>query len=401
MAFTQLPPLSLYIHIPWCVQKCPYCDFNSHQVKQPIPQQAYVNRLLSDLEQALPSVWGRSIISIFIGGGTPSLFEPQYIDQLLSGIRALIPFNADIEITLEANPGTVEASKFKGFYDAGINRISIGVQSFDDNFLKSLGRIHDSDEAIKAYQIAREAGFKNINIDLMYGLPKQSIKQALQDLSIAIELAPEHLSWYQLTLEPNTLFYKQPPPLPNDDLIIDMSSQGIDLLNQANYQQYEVSAYSRKGRYPSEHNMNYWQFGDYLGIGAGAHQKITRADQQSITRTSKRRSPKDYLNLDKRIIDNSNQLNQQELPLEFMLNALRLKNGFVENLFHQHSGLLLADIEKTLVQAESQGLLIRDDGRIIPSEQGYLFLNDLLTLFLPENYPHLASKENITIKNIS
>ena len=257
MTITQLPPLSLYVHFPWCVQKCPYCDFNSHAVKQAIPQEEYIDALLEDLEQQLPSVWGRSITSIFIGGGTPSLMSVNAMDNLLSGIRARLPFMSDIEITMEANPGTVEADKFKGFFDAGINRISIGVQSFNNDFLKVLGRIHQADEAKRAFEIAREAGFNNINIDLMYALPGQSIVQALNDLKIATALKPEHLSWYQLTLEPNTAFHHNPPAkMANDDLLADISEHGLNYLLSKNYQRYEVSAFNLAGKYPSWHNTN-------------------------------------------------------------------------------------------------------------------------------------------------
>jgi len=401
MAITQLPPLSLYIHTPWCVQKCPYCDFNSHQLKKPIPEDDYIECLLRDLEQEMPSVWGRQLSSIFIGGGTPSLFSPQSFDRLFSGVRALLPFHADMEITMEANPGTVEAEKFKGFFDAGINRISIGVQSFDNHFLQSLGRIHDGDEALRAFEIARNAGFNNINLDLMYALPNQTIAQALDDLTIATQLAPEHLSWYQLTLEPNTLFYHQPPPLPDDEAVCDIAEQGLALLSSTGYQRYEVSAYSREGQFPSAHNLNYWQFGDYLGIGAGAHGKITRADNQTITRISKRRNPKDYLNPDKSFIDTSRQIPPAEFPLEFMMNAMRLKNGIDESLFFKTTGLLLGQIEPALAQAENAGFLERTESRLRPSPNGYQFLNELLECFMPENFSQLGSGEQIKIKNLS
>ncbi|WP_444995535.1 radical SAM family heme chaperone HemW [Aliikangiella sp. IMCC44359] len=400
MTITSLPPLSLYIHTPWCVQKCPYCDFNSHQLKTTIPEQEYIDRLLFDLEQELPEIWGRSLNSIFIGGGTPSLFSGKSYERLLSGIRALLPFHADMEITMEANPGTVEADKFNEFYQAGINRISIGVQSFNNQFLKVLGRIHDGSEASRAYQIAREAGFKNINLDLMYALPQQTVQQALNDLKMAIELAPEHLSWYQLTLEPNTLFYHQPPPLPDDELTCDMAEQGIELLTKHEYQQYEVSAYSSAGHYPSTHNLNYWQFGDYLGIGAGAHGKITRADTQTITRKSKKRNPKDYLDTNKAVIDKQQQILKEELPLEFMMNAMRLKDGVPTALFFQTTGLLISQIENALTEAEKQGLLTKDHDYIRPTEQGYRFLNELLTFFMPENIFINSNQDTIKIKRL-
>ncbi len=400
MAITQLPPLSLYVHTPWCVQKCPYCDFNSHQLKEDIPEEEYINRLLFDLEQELPSVWGRQLTSIFIGGGTPSLFSPESIDKLICGIRALLPFHSDMEITMEANPGTVEANNFIGFRKAGINRISLGVQSFNDSFLKSLGRIHNAHEAEKAFSIARKAGFDNINIDLMYALPGQSVTQAIDDLRKAVSLSPEHLSWYQLTLEPNTYFYQYPPPLPNDDLIIDMSEQGLNWLEKNHYSRYEVSAFSRSNSYPSQHNLNYWQFGDYLGIGAGAHQKITRADNQTIVRKSKYRNPKDYLNQEKETTVKSHEIRKEELPLEFMMNALRLKQGVSEELFFNTTGLLIGQLQKSLVEAESRELLIRENNNIRASEKGYQFLNELLQIFMPENYPELAEEKTIAIKSI-
>ncbi|MGX5200834.1 radical SAM family heme chaperone HemW [Aliikangiella sp. IMCC44632] len=401
MPITTLPPLALYIHTPWCVQKCPYCDFNSHTLKQSIPEREYIDRLLFDLESEMPSVWGRQLSSIFIGGGTPSLLSPESYDRLLSGIRALLPFYADIEITMEANPGTVEAEKFAGFFAAGINRISIGVQSFNDKYLSTLGRIHSANEAEKAFQIARNAGFKNINVDLMYALPQQTLDQAMQDLNQAIALQPEHISWYQLTLEPNTLFYNQPPTLPEDELICDMADAGIELLAQNDYQQYEVSAYSRGGNYRSQHNLNYWQFGDYLGIGAGAHGKITRADKNSITRISKRRSPKDYLNSEKPIIDRQRELTLDELPLEFMMNVMRLKQGVPQSLFFETTGLALNQISDVLRQVEQAGLISLKDQKIAPSEQGYRFVNETLAYFMPENFKHFSGLKNIKIKEIT
>lgn len=403
MALSQLPPLSLYVHTPWCVQKCPYCDFNSHQLRQDIPEEKYIKRLLEDLEQEIPNIWGRNLSSIFIGGGTPSLFSPESYEKLLSGIRALIPFHSDIEITMEANPGSVEAEKFKGFYSAGINRISIGIQSFNNYFLQSLGRVHNANEAETAFQIARESGFNNINIDLMYALPKQTLEQALADLKKAISLQPEHLSWYQLTIEPNTLFYHQPPSLPEDEKIIDMSEQGIDLLAKNNYQRYEVSAFSRSGKSPSAHNLNYWQFGDYLGIGAGAHGKITRADNQTITRKSKKRNPKDYLNNKTSIIENKKIIPAEELPLEFMMNALRLKKGFLIESFYQTTGILIQEINHTIEKAINDNLITKKSNHIVPTTHGYQFLNELLEYFMPENFPNLKQKkqQKITVKNLT
>lgn len=398
---SQLPPLSLYIHFPWCVQKCPYCDFNSHAVKQSIPEADYIDSLLLDLEQELPAIWGRSITSIFIGGGTPSLLSVRGMDRLLSGVRARLPFLADTEVTMEANPGTVEADKFKGFFNAGINRISIGVQSFNDDFLLTLGRIHHSDEAKKAFEIARNAGFNNINIDLMYALPNQSIQQAISDLEIATNLKPEHLSWYQLTLEPNTEFHHRPPNnMASDDKLADISEQGLDFLQNKNYQRYEVSAFSLSGNNQSWHNTNYWQFGDYIGIGAGAHGKITRADTQQIVRTSKKRSPKDYLNKDKSFINKTRILQPQELPLEFMLNAMRFKKGINEELFFQTTGLLLVEIQHVIDKCITRGLLTHDNKTIRPTKTGFNFLNEILSEFTEENFPKLNKHEKIVIKEI-
>ncbi len=398
MTITQLPPLSLYIHIPWCVRKCPYCDFNSHEFQQPIPEDDYIDRLLFDLEQEIPNVWGRKIVSIFIGGGTPSLLSPKSVERLLSSIRALLAFQSDIEITMEANPGTFEAEKFSGFRQAGINRLSIGVQSFSNLFLEKLGRIHNASEAKEAFAIARNAGFDNINLDLMYALPGQSTEQSMQDLEQAIQLSPEHISWYQLTLEPNTYFYRYPPVLPDDEQITTTSESGIHLLEENGYQQYEVSAYSKNSTRQSQHNLNYWQFGDYLGIGAGAHQKITRADTQTITRKSKHRQPKNYLNTEKSVIASEKELCRNELPLEFMMNALRLKDGVEQPLFFNHTGLLLGDIEKQLKLAEENKMISRENNQIKTTQQGYHFLNEVLELFMPENFKKLESTDKISVK---
>ncbi len=400
MPIAKLPPLSMYIHVPWCVRKCPYCDFNSHAVTSNIPEEAYVDALLEDLSQQMPSVWGRQLVSIFIGGGTPSLFSPQSYEKLFSGIRALIPFQQDIEITMEANPGTAEAEKFAGFVEAGINRISIGVQSFNDNHLQALGRIHSAEEVEKAYRIARDAGCKNINLDLMYALPNQTLNESLDDLKQAIALSPEHLSWYQLTLEPNTLFYHQPPTLPKESVMDDIAEQGLALIESSGYNRYEVSAYSRGGKVLSVHNLNYWQFGDYLGIGAGAHGKITRADEQSIQRISKKRSPKDYLDSKKPFIESSKIIAQQELPLEFMMNAMRLKDGVDIESFFEHTGVLFSQIQKQISEAQETGLLELLDGRVKPSKRGYLFLNELLERFMPEQFPALNNSSQITIKQL-
>ena len=393
---TYLPPLTLYIHYPWCVQKCPYCDFNSHSNDKTSLQSenTYIDALLSDLEEELPTIWGRSISAIFIGGGTPSLMSVKNMDRLLSGIRARLPFLADIEITMEANPGTIEADKFAGFNDAGVNRISIGVQSFNDEFLKTLGRIHNSEQALRAIQTARNAGFKNLNIDLMYALPNQSIEQAMSDLSQAISLQPEHLSWYQLTLEPNTAFHHSPPPkMANDDLVADISEKGLELLSLNEYKRYEVSAFSKNGEYNCWHNMNYWQFGDYLGIGAGAHGKITRADTQQITRKSKKRSPKDYLNNDKPFIESSHSLAAQQMPFEFMLNTLRLSDGVETKSFFERTGIDVLAIDKIMNNLRSKELLIKDKNRIQTTPLGFQYLNQVLSEFSDDNFQFLNNSK--------
>jgi oxygen-independent coproporphyrinogen-3 oxidase len=399
MSVNKLPPLSLYIHVPWCIKKCPYCDFNSHEFKQAIPEDIYIDRLIFDLEQEIPNVTDRKLTSIFIGGGTPSLLSPNAFRRLLKTIPSLVPFEENIEITLEANPGTFEAEKFNGFRDAGINRLSMGVQSFNDSFLNKLGRIHNASEAINAFDIARSAGFDNINIDLMYALPGQSIEQAMQDLNQAIQLSPEHISWYQLTLEPNTYFYRYPPSLPSDESIINISESGIKLLTDNDYQQYEVSAYSRSVNRRSEHNLNYWQFGDYLGIGAGAHQKLTSPENKTITRKSKQRLPSHYMDKNKDITASEKNIELREIPLEFMMNILRLKEGVKQELFSNYTSLKLSDIETQLQKAEEMSLLECKNGFIKTTKQGYNFLNDVLQLFMPENFSHLEypSKINVTM----
>ena len=378
--FSILPPLSLYIHIPWCVRKCPYCDFNSHTADN-IPEQQYIDTLLEDLEQALPEVWGRRLISIFIGGGTPSLFSAESINRLISGIRARITCIADIEITMEANPGTFEQEKFKQFKQAGITRLSIGIQSFDDEKLTALGRIHGSTEAKAAVHMAKAAGFENMNLDLMFGLPDQSLQQGLQDLQTAIDLQPTHISWYQLTIEPNTLFYSHPPTVPDDEAIWQLQNQGQGKLHDAGFMQYEISAYAQVNK-TCQHNMNYWQFGDYLAIGAGAHGKITRADTQSTRRYSKLRQPQAYLSATALDRTSSEQiLTIEDHVFEFMLNALRLKQGFELSTFEQHTGLSRELILPGCQQAIDKGLLIQTGECLKPTELGYRFLNDLINLF--------------------
>lgn len=377
-------PLALYIHIPWCIRKCPYCDFNSHHAPSNLPEKQYVQALLNDLSQELPYIWGRRLESIFIGGGTPSLFSAESMDELISGIRALLPFRPNIEITLEANPGTFEQEKFKGFREAGINRLSVGIQSFNPQHLQALGRVHNQAEALKAAEVARYAGFDNFNLDLMFGLPQQSLEQALADLQQAIDLQPTHLSWYQLTLEPNTLFYKHPPGLPDDDLLVDMQYAGQALLQQAGYTQYEVSAYAQAGR-ECRHNLNYWQFGDYLGIGAGAHGKITDPFKQVI-RHQKYRQPTQYLQQTElgQARSETQVLTAADLKFEFMLNALRLKSGFDLELFAERTSLSIETLQAPLDLAAQKGWLTIDQTHIQTTELGWQFLNTVIQLFLED-----------------
>jgi len=372
-----LPPLALYVHIPWCVRKCPYCDFNSHERSGELPEGQYVEKLLLDLETSLPSVWGRRITSVFIGGGTPSLFAPESIDRLLSGIRARLTLEPEAEITLEANPGTVEAARFRGFREAGVNRISVGVQSFDERMLKALGRIHDAGEARRAVDAAL-ASFDNVNLDLMYGLPGQGAAMARADLEQGIATGVPHLSAYQLTIEPNTVFFSKPPKLPEHDACADMQAMIEEILNERGFEHYETSAFARPG-HRSRHNLNYWQFGDYLGIGAGAHGKVSFPDR--ITRHSRMKQPREYLAASNTLIEEK-EVPANEVPFEFMLNALRLTDGFPPSLFSARTGLPLAAVDRELQKAEEQGLLERDWQRIRPTERGRLFLNELLALFL-------------------
>jgi putative oxygen-independent coproporphyrinogen III oxidase len=383
--FTALPPLSLYVHLPWCVRKCPYCDFNSHEIKGTVPERAYVGALIADLEQELPAIWGRPVETVFIGGGTPSLFSPEAIDRLLSGLRALLVLPATAEITLEANPGAVEAGRFAEFRAAGVNRLSIGVQSFDDSMLAGLGRIHDARQAVTAAETAHTAGFAELNLDLMYGLPGQTAGQALADLEQALALSTTHLSHYQLTIEPNTRFAHAPPTLPDDDAIWKMQQACQARLAAGGFEHYEVSAYARPG-HRCRHNLNYWRFGDYLGIGAGAHAKISSAQTQCIVRSAKLRHPRVYLaeaSGPKRIAD-ERVLKRQEAGFEFMLNALRLTDGFEVPLFARHTGLPLSIVESALQKAETKGLIERDMHLVRPTALGRRFLNDLTALFLPE-----------------
>ena len=381
-----LPPLSLYIHIPWCVKKCPYCDFNSHKSPDVLPENDYIDALIRDLEQEVPYIWGRTIKTVFIGGGTPSLFSAKAYDRLFSSLRALLPINHNAEITLEANPGTFEQERFADYLSLGINRLSIGIQSFNNDSLQALGRIHDGQQAIRAVETAHKVGFENFNLDLMFGLPHQTEKTAREDIETAIALEPAHLSYYQLTIEPNTLFHQQPPTLPDDDPIFDWQIDNQHRLRKAGYAQYEVSAYA-KNKKQCQHNVNYWQFGDYLGIGAGAHGKISDAAKQSITRRSKQKQPQAYIGsagTEKSILTNEI-ITTRDIGFEFMLNALRLTDGFPTPLFYQHVGLPISHIEKALQKAELQELVTWDIHRICPTEKGQRYLNSLIELFLPDN----------------
>lgn len=377
---TALPPLSLYVHFPWCVRKCPYCDFNSHEVKGSFPEEDYLAALRADLEGALPLIWGRKIYTVFIGGGTPSLMSAAGLDRLLSDIRTLLPLDGAAEITMEANPGTFESEKFKSYRASGVNRLSIGIQSFNARHLAALGRIHDDTEARRAVDIA-QANFDNFNLDLMFALPSQTVKEAEQDVMTAMSFAPPHLSLYHLTLEPNTYFAKHPPVVPDDDTSAEMQDMIQALTESAGYQHYEVSAYAKQGR-QSRHNLNYWQFGDYLGIGAGAHSKISFPHR--IVRQMRYKQPKAYLEATQKglPVQEEFEVSRNDLGFEFMLNALRLSEGFETHLFAERTGLTLNAIEKAMNAAEAKGLLYRDHKVIRPTELGRRFLNDLQQMFL-------------------
>ena len=374
--FLELPPLALYIHYPWCVKKCPYCDFNSHEGSI---HNGYIKALLKDLDDDLKFIQNRKIHSIFIGGGTPSLMSIEDAYELFDGLNERLSISKNIEITLEANPGTFEVEKFSEFRKVGINRLSVGVQSFKDNQLKFLGRIHSGGDALRAISEAKKVGFDNLNIDLMYGLKDQTIDMCLEDVMQAIELKPSHISFYQLTLEPNTLFAKYPPKLPIDEKIWDMGEQGAALLNQNGFRQYEVSAYSER---PSEHNINYWKFGDYIGIGAGAHGKITDVESQQIFRTLKPKSPKEYLSKMQTGADIPTKKEVDNVAFEFMLNSLRLKDGFSSSLFESRTGLLIESLSSELGRAENLGLLENKNNWIKPTSKGFNFLNELQEIFL-------------------
>ena len=381
-----LPPLALYVHVPWCVRKCPYCDFNSHGVGRgaALPEEAYLAALIDDLKADLPLAAGREVVSVFIGGGTPSLMSASFYRRLLQALETCLPLAEDIEITLEANPGTLERGRFAGYRAAGINRLSLGVQSFQDEQLTALGRIHSGDDAQAAVQEAREAGFDNLNIDLMHGLPGQSVASALADLDQALALAPEHLSWYQLTLEPNTEFHSHPPTLPEEEVLWDIQDMGHDKLEAAGLARYEISAYSRPGR-RARHNLNYWQFGDYLGIGAGAHGKLSaRAEGElAIERRWKARQPEAYLrrHQDPRgFVAGRSPVSDDELPLEFAMNALRLVDGVAMATWEANAGKPASLMHARLQEAREKGLLVEDTRRLQASSRGLLFLNELLAM---------------------
>jgi oxygen-independent coproporphyrinogen-3 oxidase len=377
-------PLSLYVHLPWCVHKCPYCDFNSHEMKGALPESAYVDGLLADLDQDLPRVAGRELASIFFGGGTPSLFSPQAIERILQGVRARIACTGNIEITLEANPGTVEQARFEGFRAAGVNRLSIGIQSLNARHLKMLGRIHGPDEARRAVFAARAAGFSNFNLDLMYALPEQSVIEARADLEQAIALEPAHLSYYQLTLEPNTLFYQRPPPLPDEETTWAIHRQGEALLSGAGYAQYEISAHAQDG-HQCRHNRNYWEFGDYLGIGAGAHGKLTDGVGR-IWRTAKQRHPRTYLDsaATPARLQRNDSVPEHDRPLEYLMNALRLNEGFALGDYRARTGLDTDSLQPGLGKALADGLLECAGERLRATSIGRRHLDGLLTAFVPE-----------------
>lgn len=366
------------MHIPWCVRKCPYCDFNSHE-SVTIPEAAYTRQLINDLNRDLPWVQERKLGSIFFGGGTPSLFSPAAIAEVINAAECSIGFEKDIEITLEANPGTLEQGRFAGYKAAGINRLSIGIQSFDDAQLKKLGRIHDRENALKAARSARKAGIENFNLDLMHGLPGQSLDSAMNDLKQALELNPSHLSWYQLTIEPNTAFYKQPPVLPEDDCLADIQFAGHEFLQQQGYGHYEISAYSKPEMH-SRHNLNYWQFGDYLGIGAGAHGKLTHPREGKIYRTAKTRTPKDYLSRTTGFNAQCQAVDKEELPLEFFMNALRLVEGVPAAYYEQRTGLDFSAITATWQKLAARELVSQNADRLGTTEKGLQFLNAVLEI---------------------
>jgi oxygen-independent coproporphyrinogen-3 oxidase len=377
-----LPPLALYVHLPWCLKKCPYCDFNSHEMRgTDLPERAYLSALMMDLEAALPLIWGRSVQTVFIGGGTPSLFSPAAIDQLLAGIRARLKLAPDAEITLEANPGTFEKDRFKAFRAAGVSRLSVGVQSFNDDYLKTLGRVHDRAQALAAVTEAAQS-FDTFNLDLMYALPGQTLDDLRGDLNTALSLDPKHLSIYHLTIEPNTFFAKHPPPAVDDDLAADMLDLIVDMTSSSGLQRYEVSAFAQAG-HTCAHNLNYWQFGDYLGIGAGAHSKLSFAHR--VLRQVRLRDPARYMTqaVAGQCVAQEHEVKRAELPFEFMLNALRLAQGFDAKLFPQRTGMPASALQVALNQAQTQGLITIESDWVTPTVHGFDFLNNLQSLFLP------------------
>ena len=383
LQLSSLPPLSLYVHLPWCIRKCPYCDFNSHEMRAAdLPEQRYLDALLADLDAALPLLWGRTVHSVFFGGGTPSLFSPAAIDRLVSNLRARLRLAADVEITLEANPGTFEKDRFRAFREAGITRLSVGVQSFNDAHLQAIGRVHDRAQALAALEEAARS-FETFNLDLMYALPGQTLAQLRADVDQALTFAPPHLSIYHLTIEPNTVFAKYPPQVPPDDEAYAM----LDLITErtalAGLERYEVSAYARPGHH-CRHNLNYWQFGDYLGIGAGAHSKLSFAHR--VVRQVRTREPRLYMEraLAGQAVAQEEEVKLADLPFEYMLNALRLRQGFALNEFTERTGVSITAIQQALAQAEAQGLITRDLARVVPTERGFDFLSDLQALFLPD-----------------
>ena len=378
--FQALPPLSLYIHIPWCVRKCPYCDFNSHEARGAFPEKEYVAALIHDLEMALPLIWGRKVFTVFLGGGTPSLLSGDGVEEILHNVRMLLPLDMNAEITLEANPGTVEIARFAAYREAGVNRLSLGIQSFNDTHLQALGRIHFAAEAKRAIEIAQQH-FDNINLDLMYALPNQTLEQALQDVQTALSFATQHSSCYHLTLEPNTPFHNNPPTLPDDDASSDMQQRIEELLAAHGYQHYETSAFAQPKK-RSRHNLNYWQFGDYLGIGAGAHSKLSFSDK--VIRQVRYKQPQEYMQQAAKDapIQDEHEVSRDDLAFEFMMNTLRLNEGFDSVLFQERTSLSLLNIRRELEEAEQRGLLTRDHQRIAPTQMGQRFLNDLLEIFL-------------------
>ncbi|MEY4733253.1 MAG: Oxygen-independent coproporphyrinogen-III oxidase 1 [Pseudomonadota bacterium] len=387
LQLNALPPLSLYVHLPWCLKKCPYCDFNSHEFRSgddaSSMQDAYINALFADLEASLPLIWGRSIQTVFLGGGTPSLFDPEAIDRLVGGIRARVRLAPDAEVTMEANPGTFEKDRFKAFRQAGITRLSIGVQSFDNAHLKALGRVHDRDQALAAVTEAAQV-FDTFNLDLMYALPGQTLAGLTQDIQTALAFAPPHISIYHLTIESNTVFAKFPPTLPEDDLAYEMMDRITEMTSAQGLSRYEVSAYAKPG-HQCAHNLNYWQFGDYLGIGAGAHSKLSFAHR--VVRQVRYREPALYMQqaMKGEPVTQNTEVSRQDLPFEYMLNALRLREGFVLSDFVDRTGLAMTSIQKGLQEAERLGLIDRDLHRVWPTDRGFDFLSDLQALFLSES----------------